>query len=70
MGILAGLEKSDFLHGRKWYKGNSYLGNTVSETNYEHYGWLLCIIVEDLGQVTKKSLCEQKSKIYKNFILF
>jgi hypothetical protein len=33
-GILAGLEKSDFLHGRMWYKGNSYLGNTVIETNY------------------------------------
>ena len=29
MGILAGLEQSDFLHGRMWYKGNSYLGNTL-----------------------------------------
>jgi hypothetical protein len=37
MGILAGLEKSDFLYGRMWCKGNSYLGNTVSETNYGHY---------------------------------
>jgi len=37
MGILAGLEKSDFLNGKMWYKGNSYLGNAVSETNYGRY---------------------------------
>jgi hypothetical protein len=37
VGILAGLEKYNFLHGRMWYKGNSYLGNTVNETNYGHY---------------------------------
>ena len=70
MGILAVLEKSDFLHGRMWYKGNSYLGNTVTETNYGQYRCLLFIIVEDLGHVTKKSLCEQKSKIYKHAWLF